>query len=140
MRVILDTNLLASALITPHGAPDALYRAWRDRRYMLVTSELQLEEFRRITRYPAVRRYIDPAAAGTMHNALQNLAAVLQSLPNVDVSPDPQDNYLLAMARAGEVDVLATGDKRDLLKLNAFERTRILTARDLLTVLGIAAI
>ena len=29
MRVVLDTNILFSALISPHGAPDAIYRAWR---------------------------------------------------------------------------------------------------------------
>ena len=29
MRVVLDTNILLSALISPHGAPDTIYRAWR---------------------------------------------------------------------------------------------------------------
>lgn len=29
MRVILDTNVLLGALISPHGPPDAIYRAWR---------------------------------------------------------------------------------------------------------------
>ncbi len=28
MRIVLGTNLLLSALISPHGAPDAIYRAW----------------------------------------------------------------------------------------------------------------
>lgn len=29
MRVVLDTNVLLSALISPHGPADAIYRAWR---------------------------------------------------------------------------------------------------------------
>jgi len=29
MRVVLDTNVLLSALISTHGASDAIYRAWR---------------------------------------------------------------------------------------------------------------
>jgi predicted nucleic acid-binding protein len=29
MRVVLDTNILFSALISPHGPPDEIYRAWR---------------------------------------------------------------------------------------------------------------
>ena len=29
MRVVLDTNVLLSALISPHGPPDTIYRAWR---------------------------------------------------------------------------------------------------------------
>ena len=38
MRVVLDTNILFSALISPHGPPDAIYRAWRSARFELVTS------------------------------------------------------------------------------------------------------
>ena len=30
MRAVLYTNILFSALISPHGAPDAIYRAWPD--------------------------------------------------------------------------------------------------------------
>jgi len=29
MRVVLDTNILFSALISPHGLPNTIYRAWR---------------------------------------------------------------------------------------------------------------
>ena len=107
---ILDTNLLASALISPGGLPDTLYRAWRERRYTLLASDAQLEEFRRLTRYPALRRFIEPAAAGTMYNALGKLAVVLTDLSTVDASRDPADNFLLATARAGAADYLATGD------------------------------
>jgi predicted nucleic acid-binding protein len=47
MRVILDTNILCSALLTPGGPTDQLCRAWRDGRFVLLTSEQQLEEFPR---------------------------------------------------------------------------------------------
>ena len=40
MRVVLDTNILFSALISPHGAPDAIYRAWRAARFEVVTLSL----------------------------------------------------------------------------------------------------
>ncbi|MEY4592417.1 MAG: hypothetical protein RIR18_1312 [Pseudomonadota bacterium] len=39
MRVVLDTNILFSALISPHGAPDVIYRAWRAARFEVVTSQ-----------------------------------------------------------------------------------------------------
>ena len=41
MRVVLDTNILFSALISPHGAPDRIYRAWRTARFEIVTSLVQ---------------------------------------------------------------------------------------------------
>jgi hypothetical protein len=85
-----------------------------------------------------VRRLIGPAAAGTMYNELHKLAVVIRTLPTVDASRDPADNFLLATALAGKASYLATGDKRDLLVLKVFEKTRIVTARQLLTVLRAA--
>jgi putative PIN family toxin of toxin-antitoxin system len=136
MRVVLDTNILCSALITPGGPADRLYLAWRDGTFTLVSSEEQLEEFRRVTRYPKVRRYIEPAAAGSMYNELRHLAVPLTNLPVVEASRDPTDNFLLAMAQLGEADFLVTGDKRDLLSLRAFRGTKIVTASRMLEYLG----
>jgi putative PIN family toxin of toxin-antitoxin system len=136
MKIILDTNILCSALICPGGFPDQLYRAWREKRFVLITSEEQLEELRRVTRYPRVRRFIEPAAAGTMHNELRHLAVLLTDLPTVDRSPDPADNFLLAMAQAGDADFLVTGDKHDLLDIGTFQKTAIVTARQMTGQLG----
>ena len=136
MRVILDTNILCSAMLTPGGPTEKLYRAWREGRFVLLTSEQQLEEFRRVTRYPRLRRFIEAAAAGAMHNELRRLAVLIAKLPAVDASSDPADNFLLSMAQAGEANLLVTGDKHDLLGLGTFQRTRIVTARQLLELLG----
>ncbi len=105
MRAVLDTNILCSALLTPGGLTDRLYRAWREGRFQLLTSEEQLEEFRRVTRYPRLRPFIEPAAAGAMHNEPRRLAVLIAKLPVVDASRDPEDNFLLAMAQAGKADV-----------------------------------
>ncbi len=137
MRVILDTNILCSALITPGGLADRLYLAWRNRLFALVTSEEQLEEFRRVTRYPRVRQYIEPAAAGTLHNELRRLAVLLPELPVIEACRDPWDDFLLAMAQAGKADFLVTGDKRDLLSMGVFGSTRIVTVRQMLGELGL---
>jgi hypothetical protein len=94
MRVVLDTNILVSALISRSGPTDRLYVAWKDRRFQLVTSIEQLDEFRRVTRYPRVKRLIDPSAAGVMYNQLQISAIVLDKLPTVNRSRDPGDNFL----------------------------------------------
>ena len=128
MRVILDTNILISALMTRGTPPDQLYEAWRDGRYTLLTSAYQLEEVRRVTRRNGVRFRIHPAEAGRMVNDLKTLARLVHPLPNVDVSPDPFDNYLLALAEAGQADLLVTGDKRDLLSLKQHKATHIVTA------------
>lgn len=134
MRVILDTNVLVSALLNPGGVPARLLDAWFEGRYELLTSELPLEELRLVTRHPRVRRYIEPAIAGSLVNDLRHFAELLTELPNVEASDDSADNFLLAMAEAGRAHYLATGDKRDVLALKRHGPTRIVTAKRLLEI------
>lgn len=47
----------------------------------------------------------------------------------MDASPDPCDNYLLAIALGGEADYLVTGDKSDLLFLEKHGKIRIMSVR-----------
>jgi hypothetical protein len=127
MRVVLDTNILLSALISPHGSPDIIYRAWRAGRFELVTSTTQLDELRRASRYPKLKAILQPHLVGTMINNLQR-AIVLNHLQVNIETDDPNDAFLLAMAQTGEVDYLVTGDHRaGLLQRGNLGRTRIVT-------------
>jgi uncharacterized protein len=130
MRVILDTNVLLGALISPHGPPDTIYRAWRAARFELVTSAAQLDELRRVSRYPKLKSILPAHRVGTMVNNMHR-AIVLSQLPplpeGIDAA-DPDDAFLLAMALGGEADYLVTGDRRaGLLQRGRMGRTRIVT-------------
>ena len=81
-----------------------------------------------------MRARLQPALAGRLSNELRDLAVVVKQLPVVTISPDPYDNYLLAMAAAGAADFLVTGDKRDLLALKLYAGTKIITVRDFLVL------
>lgn len=135
MRVVLDTGVMIAALITKGTPPDQIYQAWRKHRFELITSEWQLDEFRRVSRYPRLHRFLKPVEAGIMINGLRHRALVLQDLPVIDVSLDPDDNPLLATAVAGAADYLISGDKSGVLALKRIRNTRILTARQFLTEL-----
>ena len=138
MRVVLDPGILLAALITSGTPPDSIYRAWRKRAFELITSEWQLEELRRVSRDPKLRKYLKPAEAGTLVNGLRRQATVLQELPKVELSPDPDDNPILATAIAGMADYLVTGDKRDLLSLGRVEMVQIIAARAFADLLGLS--
>ena len=129
MRVILDTHVLLGALISPHGAPDLIYRAWRASKFELVTSTTQLDELRRASRYPKLKNILPAHRVGTMVNNMQR-ALVLDVLPPLSAKQDlldPNDAFLLAMAQASEANYLVTGDRRaGLLQLGKLGATRIL--------------
>ncbi|KPB99463.1 Uncharacterized protein AC503_4854 [Pseudomonas syringae pv. maculicola] len=123
----MDTNILFSALISPHGAPDTIYRAWRTARFEIVTSQMQLDEIRRASRYPKLQAILQPSKVGTMINNLQR-ALVLERLTIEEEADDPNDSFLLAMALAGDAHYLVTGDRRaGLLQRGHIGRTRIVT-------------
>lgn len=135
MRVVLDTGILIAALITADTPPDRVYQAWRKKRFTLITSAWQLGEFRRATRYERVKALLRPTEAGNLVNGLKHHAIVLTELPKVDLSRDPDDNPVLAMAIAGKADYLVTGDRRGLLSLKRVGPTRVVTAAAFIKIL-----
>jgi putative PIN family toxin of toxin-antitoxin system len=128
VRVILDTNILMSGLLSPSGIPARLIDAWLDRRFVLVSHSIQLDEFRAVSRRDKIRNLVRPSEAGRLVNQIAALAEMPSRLPQVQRSRDPRDDFLLALCHAGSADRLVTGDKDDLLALRQHGATRILTA------------
>lgn len=136
MRVVLDTNVLISALLTPQGLAFQTVKLWQQNRYDLVTSTWQLNELQGVTRREHVKRYLKQGAAGTLINALRDKAFLIEALPRVDDSPDPDDNNILATAIAGGAHYLVSGDKTDLQALEKVQGVRILTVRGFVEIMA----
>jgi putative PIN family toxin of toxin-antitoxin system len=134
VRVVVDTNVMVSALFLASSLPARLIELWRIGRFDVLISAEQLDELMRVTRYLKVRERLTPALAGRLINELRDLAIMVTNLPTVSVSPDPSDNFLLAVAAAGAADFLVTGDKAHVLSLKAYQRTKILSVREFLTL------
>ena len=134
MRAVLDTNILISAFITRQGLPFQAVKLWLEGDYDLVTSHWQIEEFRSTSRYERVRKKVNRAEIGTFVNALRDNALVITELPSVDLSPDPDDNFILATAFAGAAQYLVSGDKNHLQSLGRVQSISVLTVRDFLNL------
>lgn len=139
MRVVLDANVVASALIKPGGPPGQVIRAFSERRaFVLITTHSILAEIRRCVSYPRVRKYID-LSDPEIEEWLVSLAALAELVdpiaPVSFVAADPDDDRYLEAAVEGHADVIVTGD-RHLLDLGAYEQIRILTVREFLDRLG----
>jgi|SRR5208283_2501843 len=134
MRLVLDTNVLLTAMMSPSSTSAQILSLWRDRRIAVLTAAEQIEEVARVTRYPKIRARLLPALAGRLVNRLRDVAIVVEKLPALDLSPDPDDNYLLALAEVGQAQFLVTGDKQ-LLRLKRHKSTRIVTPEALIELL-----
>jgi putative PIN family toxin of toxin-antitoxin system len=135
VRVILDTNILISALLVQSGTPGLIYRTWTEGAFTLLTCNAQLGELRATLRKPAIAERIRPHDAGRMINGLKHQAVIIDPIPVVIRSPDPEDDYLLAASEAGAADYLVTGDKGGLLALIRHQGTRIIAAKDFAAIL-----
>ena len=135
MLVVLDTNVLLSALRTDTSPPAVILDAWRAGRFRLVTSIEQVDEFKRAARYPRLRAVLPRGAVGRIVNQLRTADVLLRRLRRAGDSPDPGDEYLIAMALAAGADFLVTGD-RPLLALRRIAVTRIVPPRRFAAILG----
>lgn len=126
MRIVLDSNVLLSALMSAATPPARILALWRSRKFDLLTSAEQIDEIARVTRYPKIRVRVSPALAGRLVNGLRDVALVIENLPTVTLSPDPDDNHILALCEAGQAHFLITGDK-PLLALKRHKSARIVT-------------
>ena len=108
--------------------PAVIYSAWEDGKFTLLFCAEQLDELRATLQKPRVADLIKPYKAGRLVNPIKRLAEDIGPLPRVKRSPDPNDDFLLALSEAGQADYLVTGDKGGLLSLHRHKTTRIVAA------------
>ena len=111
-RAVLDPGVLVSALITPTGAPAKLLAAAREGELELIVSPLLIEELRGVLRREKFRRYVDLDVVRDYVELLEREAthAPDPEGPPPLRSPDPDDDYLIALAHS-ENAALVSGDK-----------------------------
>lgn len=136
-RIVLDTNILISSVISKKSSPYLLYQGWRKNQFTLITSEEQLKELKQVLQYPKLRKFINQDEAAIVVSALYELAITVADLPEVNYSQDPDDNLIIATAIAGKADLIVTGDKGDLLALKTVENIAIITASNAVSIIGI---
>ena len=107
----MDPGVLISALISGKGAPRDLLWLWLEGSFELVVCPSLLGELERVLRRSKFRVYVT-AQEVRAYVALLRRLGVLEPDPTVTagLTPDPGDDYLVALARAAKVHVLVSGD------------------------------
>jgi putative PIN family toxin of toxin-antitoxin system len=124
VRVLLDTNVIISAILFG-GIPNDVLRRGLAGEFELVTGRALLDELERILRE---RFEFPPEAASFVRGDLE-LAAEIAAPQEIErVSRDAADDVVLAVAKAGRVDRIVTGD-RDLLSLARHGSAEIISPR-----------
>lgn len=126
-KVIFDTNVLISFLIGKKLL--ILKKLVVKRQFIIILSDQLLLELGTVMQHPKLAKYFPKHEAEELIYFFQVIGQKYEAASFHELSRDPKDNFLLDLADIAEADYLVTGDK-DLLILNPFKVTRILTTSD----------
>ena len=136
--VVLDTNLVLSALVFAGGRLAPLRAAWHAGRCAPLVSQAAATELLRVLGYPKFK--LSPDDRGELladYLPYCRSVRIPARLPKLPPCRDPDDRMFIELAHAGQADFLVTGDK-DLLALAAQSRRPIVSADVFLERLGTA--
>jgi len=131
MRVVVDTNVLVSALLG--GVSRAIVDEWKARKFNIVVSEAIAHEYLDVINRPKFKISAEEIAATTDY--LFKTAEFVTPVEGIDViKTDPSDNKFLEAALSGKTDYIVSGDSH-LLDLKAFRGIPIITAQKFIELL-----
>ena len=110
MRVVVDTNVFVSSILSPRNVPAQILDLILSRRMILLVSEAILEEYREVLRREEFS--FNPETVQDLLRFIQTYAEKITLTPLKISLPDASDEVFLACAQQGKADFLITGNKR----------------------------
>lgn len=112
LRVLADTNVLVAAVTSNEGVSARLLIAARAGGYRLIVSPMLLHELGTVLARPKFRRYLSVDDAQRFVMMVRALAEIVDDppAPTELITSDPDDDFLVVLAEAADVDVLVSGD------------------------------
>ena len=110
MNIVLDTNVLVSGLLNPHGPPGQIVRLVAAGDIILCHDARIIDEYRQVLHYEKFQ--FDEALAANLINEIKASGIPVAAKPLGFALPDPEDEEFLEVAIAGRVACLVTGNSR----------------------------
>ncbi len=133
MRVVLDSNVLISAVVYPRGRVAPLWEAAIAQRYEVLISPFIVLEVSRILRN--VFHWEEKRVKRLQQDMARIGEIIVPRLTLCVIAADPTDDRILECAIAGKADLIVSGD-RHLLQLKLYESIPIIRPIDFLRILG----
>ena len=108
MRIVLDTNVLVSGLLTPFGPSGQIVRMISSGELILYIDARILFEYREVLHRPKFKFNKDHIS--NLLDFIKRYGQFISSLPLKNRLPDPDDEPFLEVAIAGKVRSLITGN------------------------------
>lgn len=129
--IVLDTNVLLSAIITPRGGA-ARAVAVAIELYRPAVSRATLAELAAKMWQPKFARWVSPQSRSRFFGHVVQVSVMFDPVPMLTVATDPDDNAFISLAAAVEAAYIVTGDKA-FLALRAYNDCEIVSPTEFLT-------
>jgi putative PIN family toxin of toxin-antitoxin system len=110
IRVVLDTNIVVSALLQPLGPPAQVFLRTLSGSLLLCVSGNVYAEYEEVINRPRLRRSADVIAATL--RAIREKGIWVRPTEHVQACSDPDDDIFLECAQAASAHYLVTGNLR----------------------------
>ena len=127
MRLVLDTNVLISAILLPNSIPANVLN-WSEKYGTILYSDSTLAELLSVLQRRKFAKYIDREDIDGLSSRIQGLWCHIAILKRLALCQDPKDDKFLELALNGEATHLITGDS-DLLILDPFHNIPVMKPR-----------
>ena len=131
IRVVIDTNILVSALLQPEGLPAAVLMLALSGEVQLCVSNAVFAEYDEVIRRPHLKR--PPDVIEDTLRSIRKLGHWVKPAIRVEACTDADDNGFLECAQAAEADYLVTGNQRHF--PDRWNKTKVVGARELFELL-----
>jgi uncharacterized protein len=132
IRVVIDTNVLVSAMISLSGNEALLLLAVKQGFMTPCFSPAVLEEYSEVLARPKFG--FSPGEIAALSDLLQRRGDLVRPSPLSGMSPDPKDDKFIACALAAQADFVVTGNKQDFPQ-DQLGGTRVVSAGELLNLI-----
>jgi uncharacterized protein len=129
-RVVVDTNVLISALLAGNSIPGLALTKAEDTGQLLA-SAATLSEIEEVLRRPKFARYLSIETRTEFLARYRAVTRLVRISSPIQACRDPRDDKFLEVAVYGKADLILTGGA-DLLALNPFREVRILSPAEYL--------
>jgi putative PIN family toxin of toxin-antitoxin system len=127
LKVVLDTNVIVSGLLTPGGKSSRLIGAFEEGKFQLLVSRDIILEIAEMLARPKIRKYgITPERRERIIKTLLKYSLVTPGKLKAAFPKDPADEIFLVCAEEGQADYLVTGDNA-LLRLGNYKSCQIIS-------------
>lgn len=134
IRIILDTSVLVSAVISPTGPNAQLFDFIADKQIRPYVTEAVLAEYRQVFEYERLQ-HLNKRRMGLLRSIVERASIKVKSPGRLKISGHEADNRIYECAVAAKAHYIVTENTKDFPR--PYKLTKIINARQLVRLLQV---